>query len=440
MPAVIMDLLHRFKRGVEVVATTAGSVAKEAVQNAVADTGAAPGPTTVAPSGDGSGVTEAPKGIDKLKNLVTGELSKLPIWALILIAAGAILFFLCCCYCVCKRCICKKRKKKEGKKGLKGPVDLKAVQLIGASLKKEKIQPDLEELEVNMEQDDDNESTKSEVKLGKLQFQLDYDFTKNELTVGVIQAADLPGMDMSGTSDPYVKVYLLPDKKKKFETKVHRKTLNPVFNETFTFKNVPYAEVGAKTLVFAIYDFDRFSKHDQIGQVKIPLNTVDLCQVLEEWRDLISPDNDAEKENKLGDICFSLRYVPTAGKLTVVVLEAKNLKKMDVGGLSDPYVKISMMLNGKRVKKKKTTIKKCTLNPYYNESFTFEVPFEQIQKVQLYITVVDYDRIGTSEPIGRVVLGCNSSGTELRHWSDMLANPRRPIAQWHTLQEVPEKS
>lgn len=40
------------------------------------------------------------------------------------------------------------------------------------------------------------------------------------------------------------------------------------------------------------------------------------------------------KQEKLGDICFSLRYVPTAGKLTVVILEAKNLKKMDVGGLS----------------------------------------------------------------------------------------------------------
>lgn len=42
------------------------------------------------------------------------------------------------------------------------------------------------------------------------------------------------------------------------------------------------------------------------------------------------------QDNKLGDICFSLRYVPTAGKLTVVILEAKNLKKMDVGGLSGP--------------------------------------------------------------------------------------------------------
>lgn len=48
----------------------------------------------------------------------------------------------------------------------------------------------------------------------------------------------------------------------------------------------------------------------------------------------------------MGDVCFSLRYVPTAGKLTVVILEAKNLKKMDVGGLSDPYVKIALTMNG----------------------------------------------------------------------------------------------
>lgn len=40
------------------------------------------------------------------------------------------------------------------------------------------------------------------------------------------------------------------------------------------------------------------------------------------------------QDEELGDICFSLRYVPTAGKLTVIILEARNLKSMDVGGYS----------------------------------------------------------------------------------------------------------
>ncbi|XP_022111830.1 synaptotagmin-1-like isoform X2 [Acanthaster planci] len=394
----------------------------------------------VSVTGVPAGVTEGTKGgtvLNKFGDKIMEELQKLPLpmWAIILIAIVAGLLLLCCCGCICVKCCCKKKKKKEGKKGLKGAVDLKSVQMLGAAYKEK---PDVEDLDNGAEEDGDTDSVKSEVKLGKLQFSLDYDFQEGKLNVTVAQAADLPGMDFSGTSDPYVKVYLLPDKKKKYETKVHRKTLNPVFNETFTFK-VPYSEIASKTLVFAIFDFDRFSRHDQIGEVKVKLSQVDLGSVVEEWRDLQSAEvPGGEGKSELGDICFSLRYVPTAGKLTVVILEAKNLKKMDVGGLSDPYVKISLYMNNKRMKKKKTTIKKRTLNPYYNESFGFEVPFEQIQKVTLVVTVVDYDRMGSSEPIGKVVLGCNATGAGLRHWSDMLASPRRPIAQWHTLQDMDE--
>lgn len=49
---------------------------------------------------------------------------------------------------------------------------------------------------------------------------------------------------------------------------------------------------------------------------------------------------------QLGDICISLRYVPTAGKLTVVVQEARKLKRMDLAGLSDPYVKLALVCHG----------------------------------------------------------------------------------------------
>lgn len=67
-----------------------------------------------------------------------------------------------------------------------------------------------------------------------------------------------------------VQVFLMPETKgmKKFETKVHRKTLNPFFNETFQFKNLPYADTFDKTLMFTIFDYDRFSKHDRIGEVE----------------------------------------------------------------------------------------------------------------------------------------------------------------------------
>lgn len=55
----------------------------------------------------------------------------------------------------------------------------------------------------------------------------------------VLEARDLPVKDLSGSSDPYVKIYLLPSEcKRKYQTRVHRKNLNPIFNETFVFRYV----------------------------------------------------------------------------------------------------------------------------------------------------------------------------------------------------------
>ncbi|XP_070707323.1 synaptotagmin-A-like [Pempheris klunzingeri] len=344
---------------------------------------------------------------------------RFPTWAVGAIVVVVLVLVACCIFCVFKKCFGKKKKPKKVRERKAGR---RRKEKEGEGEAGEKVKKEGEEEE------------KEQEKLGKLEYSLDYNFTDSQLIVGILQAQDLAAMDMGGTSDPYVKVFLLPDKKKKYETKVQRKNLCPVFNETFIFK-IPYAELGGKTLVLQVFDFDRFSKHDMIGEIKIPMNSVDLGQPMQQWRDVESGEK--EEQEKLGDICISLRYVPTAGKLTVNIMEAKNLKKMDVGGLSDPYVKIVLQQNGKRIKKKKTTVKKNTLNPYFNESFSFDVPFEQIQKVQVVITVFDYDKLGSNDPIGKTFVGYGATGVGLRHWSDMLANPRRPVAQWHTL--LPEE-
>merc|ERR1711971_1224385 len=275
---------------------------------------------------------------------------------------------------------------------------------------------------------------------GKIHYKLEYDFTTQELKVTVIEACDLPPTDWStGLTDPFVKIYLLPDKKPKYETKVHRKNLNPKFDQTFVFKNLPYVDTFDKTLVFAVYDYDRFSSSDQTGEFQLPLNQVDLAGPVQEWKDLAPVDDGSNQY--LGDLCISLRYVPSSGKLTVAVLEARKLKKMDITGASDPYVKLKLFdAKGKRIgKKKKTSVKSCNLNPYWNESFVFLIDEMDMKRVFLDVTVCDYDMIGSGDPIGKIMLGWNQSKLYkpgFKHWKEVLENPRRPIIKWHVLQDA----
>lgn len=108
-------------------------------------------------------------------------------------------------------------------------------------------------------EDDDGEGPISE-KLGRIQFSIGYSFQNTTLTVKVLRGQELPAKDFSGTSDPFVKIYLLPDKKHKLETKVKRKNLNPHWNETFLFEGTSEsAEPGSSSTGFLFcFVFSRF--------------------------------------------------------------------------------------------------------------------------------------------------------------------------------------
>uniref|UniRef100_A0A8C4QT10 Synaptotagmin X n=1 Tax=Eptatretus burgeri TaxID=7764 RepID=A0A8C4QT10_EPTBU len=273
---------------------------------------------------------------------------------------------------------------------------------------------------------------------GKLNFSLRYDHDNGELVVRVVRAQDLPIKDRSGSSDPYVKVNLLPDWKQTKQTRVHRKTLDPLFDEIFRFP-LTFAELPTRSLRFGLYDFDRFTRHDIIGHVDVDnlLFESDLSREEQFWRDV---EGVTEEKDGLGELMFSLCYLPTAGRLTLTIIKARNLKAMDITGSSDPYVKVSLICSGKRLKKRKTTRKRGTLQPVYNEALVFDVPPDSAEVVGLLIAVVDYDRVGHNEVIGHCGVGMEWPGLGREHWNEMLAYPRRPVARWHTLQEWPGRT
>ncbi|XP_017209198.1 synaptotagmin-6 isoform X1 [Danio rerio] len=282
-------------------------------------------------------------------------------------------------------------------------------------------------------ENDESANSKGGKNCGKINFSLRYDYENEMLLVKILKAFDLPAKDLCGSSDPYVKIYLLPDRKQKFQTRVHRKTLNPTFDESFQFP-VPYDELAVRKLHLSVFDFDRFSRHDMIGEVILDnlFEVSDLSRETSIWRDIQYATSESVD---LGEIMFSLCYLPTAGRLTLTVIKCRNLKAMDITGYSDPYVKVSLICDGRRLKKKKTTTKKNTLNPTYNEAIIFDIPPESMDQVSLHISVMDYDLVGHNEIIGVCRLGCGAEGLGRDHWNEMLAYPRKPIAHWHPLLE-----
>ncbi|MEJ1277725.1 synaptotagmin XI [Cricetulus griseus] len=137
-----------------------------------------------------------------------------------------------------------------------------------------------------------------------------------------------------------------------------------------------------------------------------------------------------------GELQVSLSYQPVAQRMTVVVLKARHLPKMDITGLSDPYVKVNVYYGRKRIAKKKTHVKKCTLNPVFNESFIYDIPTDLLPDISIEFLVIDFDRTTKNEVVGRLILGAHSvttSGAE--HWREVCESPRKPIAKWHSLSE-----
>ncbi len=166
-----------------------------------------------------------------------------------------------------------------------------------------------------------------------------------------------------------------------------------------------------------------------------------------------------------GDILCSLTYKPEQSTIQGIVLRVANLSGSELTGtrgsffmlvkcwfchmhvfqvchpflffVSDPYIKVYLHHKLIRQYQWKSSIKKQTVSPIYNERFQFNVLEMSLDEVTLEILVMDYDRFGRDSVIGSVQIGADVSEDSCKtHWEELVSTPSRAVSRWHSVAPV----
>ncbi|KAM9464414.1 rabphilin-3A-like isoform 3-T8 [Salvelinus alpinus] len=293
--------------------------------------------------------------------------------------------------------------------------------------------------------------------LGALEFSLLYEQENNSLHCSILKAKGLKPMDSNGLADPYVKLHLLPgaSKSTKLRTKTLRNTRNPAWNETLVYHGLTDEDMQRKTLRISVCDEDKFGHNEFIGETRVALKKLKINQkknfnvCLERVvptkktataggaRGISLYEDEGGKEGgdveERGRILISLVYSTQQNRLLVGVVRCVHLASMDANGYSDPFVEICLKPDMGKKAKNKTNIKKKTLNPEYNEEFSYDIKHSDLAKKTLDISVWDYDIGKSNDYIGGCQLGITAKGEQLKHWYECLKNKDKKIERWHTL-------
>ncbi|KAH8235588.1 hypothetical protein KR032_003620 [Drosophila birchii] len=252
-----------------------------------------------------------------------------------------------------------------------------------------------------------------------------------ELTVSVLEAKGLICPFSVESLDTFVRIYLVPDHPGAMQTKVVQAAPTPCYNESFNFWL--QKRQARHSLWFHLYH--NGPAHTLIGEAEMEIG--EMPRPITTW----IPLSDSRKCNaRWGELMFSLSYLPTAERLTIVVVKARNLK-LDGDQTPDTvqsvFVKVYLMDNDRKVLKKRTSLKRKDRSPIFNESMIFSVPPPSLTTTQLRLTVFGVTSGGgTPVALGHVVAGSCAVGKGLRHWHQMLSSLRKPVAMWHVLRRA----
>lgn len=268
---------------------------------------------------------------------------------------------------------------------------------------------------------------------GRLWFSVFYDDKSNKLLVTLIKVSELEGRSPSENwRDPFVKIFLLPDENVLNISRVVKKTLNPVFNETFEFE-LPNADYAKRSIRFSVYDVDRRRLRHSLGHVVVPLTDVDMHS-----SDMICKqlDTGIHPGPSAGEINLALSYLPHMERLKIVILRARHIHPTPDADTAF-YVRLHLHYGNKLVKIKQTLTQAAIPEVNFNESFAFSTSNKNIDNFYFVVTLVQTHRSSMSRDVelGHVTLGSFmfARGPGLIHWQDMIAKTRAAVTKWHQL-------
>jgi len=132
-------------------------------------------------------------------------------------------------------------------------------------------------------------SSAGEAGLGRIQLTLRYSVQRQRLIVVVHKVVNLPLKDPTNIPDPYVKLYLLPERAKdsKRKTETMKDNCNPVYDETFEYI-LSQGELNSRHLEVSVVTRKGWfsSQSPVMGQVMVNLGEYDLSKAVTSWYDL----------------------------------------------------------------------------------------------------------------------------------------------------------
>jgi hypothetical protein len=120
---------------------------------------------------------------------------------------------------------------------------------------------------------------------GLVRLTIHYDELRSRLSITIHEARHLKNLDKSGVSDPYARVYLLPDDKpsNKRKTKIIKNNLNPIWQETFDYP-ISFSQALKKYLIVNLKD-ERglFERQDSVFMGEVVLNLESLPSITQPY-------------------------------------------------------------------------------------------------------------------------------------------------------------